>query len=214
MKSVKKLSLYIIIVFTAIVHNNSCAMPEWIAKCIPRYNPAGVAAVKTVDEVVNRHMPDIKKIADTLSTSGPEISKVALSDASKELSKGLVEASSKFGSEAAAILAPSLEIAAKAAGVGVAVYTTYKVVGTVNDIYNYCNPDQEKQARIDAAAEAVDILKAKRAFRTCLMGNPRTPRNDEGLPTICESFSNTYRLVAGQDALDEMTTNFKNAYKV
>ncbi len=205
MKNIKKVLLSAVITITAITHHSK--MHSIFDKA------AGVAMAEKFDEVLAKHMPKLEKLGDTLATSGPEMSKVALSDASKELSKGIVEASSKFGAEAAKTLAPALDIAAKAAGVGVLVYGTYTLATTVSDVYNYYNPDKEKQERIHAASEAVDLLKARRGFRDCLTNNARTPRNDEGLPTVCDKFSQTFRMVAGQAAFNEMTTNFKNAYK-
>lgn len=106
-----------------------------------------------------------------------------------------------------------MENASTAIGVGVAIYGTFKVASVAADVYNHFNSDEERMARINAARETNEYFEAKRGLRTCLMSNASTARNQVGIPTVCENFSRTFRMVAGQSALDEMTSNFTSAYQ-
>jgi len=91
-------------------------------------------------------------------------------------------------------------------------YYIVKLCVTAKRIYDYSFPTEAEKALRKAAAEMNKIFDAQSDLRNCLMRNARNPRNDAGLPTMCENLVNTYRTVAGQPALDEMTINFKNAY--
>ena len=211
MKNIKKMALYATIIVATTYHYQVYSMP------------AGLAAVSKLDEAMTKHMPAVLnaaenvgiKAATTLADGLQHIDPTLANQAAGTLGDKLKEAAPKVALEAAEKFAPALENISTAAVVGVAMYGTYQVASTANDVYNYFNPDEEKKARIEKATEEVEYYKAKRGLRSCFMSNAKTPRDNEGLPIACQNFSDTYRTLAGKAALDEMVTNFKDthAYK-
>jgi threonine dehydratase len=145
--------------------------------------PMGTEAVGKLGEVIAENMPSV------------------------------IEASATLGLEAAEKLAPVLDNASTVIGVGVIIYGTVQVVAMTKDAYNYFNPDEEKKERINAARKKNQYYEAERGLRNCLMSNANKPRNQAGRPTICEDFARALYMIAGKEALDEMTTNFKDAYQ-
>lgn len=190
MKNIKQMALYATIIVATTYHYQVYSAPGY-----PN------VALNGLTEVANG-------IKDAVKHIDPKL----LDQAAGTLGDKLKEAAPTVALEAAAKFAPALEKISTAAVVGVAIYGTFQVVSTANDVYNHFNPDEEKKARIEKATEEVEYYKSKRALRSCFMSNAKTPRNNEGLPIACQNFSDTYRTLAGKAALDEMVTNFKDTY--
>lgn len=106
----------------------------------------------------------------------------------------------------------SLKSLNTAAQITLAIYCAAKLCVVAKDLYDYCYPSETQKAITQAAAKVNKLFRAKQGFRTCLMNNATSPRNDSGIPTACQELANAFGAVAGQPALDEMTTNFKDAY--
>lgn len=98
------------------------------------------------------------------------------------------------------------------AGTAWCLYELSKLCAVAKNIYDYNFPSEAEKVIRKASAAAGEMLKSKRELRSCFMSNATTSRNEAGLPTACENFSNTYRTLAGQPALDEMVTNFKDTH--
>jgi|GEM_PF-3216180 hypothetical protein len=239
MNNVKKISLYAVIIVAATMPNSSKA--GWLAEKFKQWFPGvGVAMVKAGDKTFSQHKDTVLKASEKLGADGFQqlangINQAAgtLGDKVKEgMVEGMVnaaqnvdptlgnqaasilgdkikEASPMFGRDAAEILAPAL----KGVGAGLAVYGVYKLASAAGNVYTYLNPDQETLDRREEARKRNHRSRLERGLMDCLINNARTPRNDAGIPTVCDDFSAKYRMVAGQSSVDEMTNNFKEAYK-
>lgn len=219
MKNIKNNLFYVIIILSAL--NSSMTQSAGVLSA-----EGGKEAAKALGESLANGFKNIDptlgkqaaatlgdKLADGLQHIDPTLGNQAAGTLGDSLGDKLKEAAPTVALEAAAKLAPALEVTSIAASAGVAIYGTFKLVSTATDVYNHFNPDEEKIARINEAREKNEYFDAKRGLRTCLMNNAWKPRNDAGIPTVCENFSRTFRMIAGKAALDEMTTNFKNAYQ-
>lgn len=216
MKNIKKMILYVVAILVSTYH---CQMYSWGPQ------PAFTAAVKATDEAVTKHTPVIieaaknlglegaKEVGDGIAKSLQHIDPTLGDQAAGTIGDKLKEVAPTLGREAAEKIAPALENVSTVIGVGVAIYGTVQAASIAGDVYNHFNPDEEKMARINAARETNEYFDAKRGLRTCLINNAWTPRNEAGIPTVCENFSRTFRMIAGKSALDEMVTNFKDGYK-
>lgn len=129
---------------------------------------------------------------------------VIIPGALKEISK-MDEEKKNYKVKAAEYLLVGAEVA-------VLMYYITQLCIQAKSFYDYCYPSEAQKAIWQAAAEMNKIIDAENGLRKCLLRNMRTPLNDAGLPIACQELANAFGTVAGQPALDEMATNFNDAY--
>lgn len=195
---IKKLFFIHLFIFIQTCHHNNIFAEAMLVK-------ATETAVKGVKQLTIDHLPTVGKIAT-------EASSQLGSEASKELATGMKDASSCFGVESVAKLAPAINIVTAA-------YTVTQVWSMGKDIKSYCYPsDQDKARIIGAKAHACEMqekyesLMAKKAFKECLKKNIHAKRSASGIPCACEEVARIFAMAAGCNEADQITTTFNKIY--
>lgn len=153
------------------------------------------------------------------------------SQAGIEMTQIAAEAAPTIGADGATALADAIKfasvaglVATKVASVAViqstiivvgaagGCYLLYKLVDAGANLYTYNYPDQEKQTRLKKAEEEGAVIKAKQAFKDCLMQHAKGPKNSEGLPVNCQECGRVFAMAAGNAEFRTMAETFKAVY--
>ena len=152
----------------------------------------------------------ITEAAPTLGANAAQFIGEAGKDISKNLAEGvatgLENGAANIGTEAVQKLVP-------VAGAIAGIYALKEVVYIGKDLYQYNYPDEKEIALREAAQETIDVIRAKRGFRECLMQNARTAKNKTGIPVNCEECGQKYSMTAGNMAFNDMAETFKKTYQ-
>lgn len=99
------------------------------------------------------------------------------------------------------------------AGAAVSVYAIAQLYSVGKELYSHHFPTRLQKARIADARMRNQVFEARQAFRTCLINNQKSQRDASGRPAVCEDLASMLAAIAGRSELDEITKNFKSAYK-
>ncbi len=102
---------------------------------------------------------------------------------------------------------------ATVAGTAVGLYGVSKLYTIASGINEQNVSSDDKKARINLARQKNDLFAARKEFKSCLMKNIKTERNDSGRPVACEDLASIFAMIAGKSELDQMTTTFNDIYR-
>ncbi|MBI2344459.1 hypothetical protein HYV10_00095 [Candidatus Dependentiae bacterium] len=175
--------------------------------------PAGVGMVEAADKVLDKQLPILKKIMEIISSKGVDASKALGAEAASVLAKGVADASKAFGVDAAGELEKAIADSADkfssvgqgmvaVAGVGVAIYGITQLYPIGKEVATYICPSEEQKIlnaeRLEAAQCRLDLLRAEKSFRQCLVSNRLNPkRGFSGLPSDCEDVAEAFASMGG-----------------
>lgn len=134
----------------------------------------------------------------------------ALRQAAPKIDKYIQEYAATLNEEELEKFVIRINRAVLALQIAVGIYVVVVFYPIFKDLYDYCYPSEAKKAAIKAAIEANKLFDAEHNFVECLLSNRQTARNDAGLPTVCENFGETYRMVAGQEKFDDRISGLKS----
>jgi hypothetical protein len=173
-------------------------------------------AGKVTDMLLQKHLPALHKTAVEASSS-------IASDAAGKIADGITEAAPTIGSEAAGKftqLGEKLAPAVKAIGFAYAASQVWSMgkdmVHGVQWTRSYFWPtEQEKKA---AAMHAIKVNREYEAvmaeidFKHCLKEHARSERNQEGMPSVCQSLAQAFAMAAGAEEADKVKRVFREYF--
>ena len=131
-------------------------------------------------------------------------------DATKAAGASFAQAAANIGVEATKQVMPYMGPAIVICAV---VHGAVELYPIAQDIKTYvCPSAKEKQdqiASLELAQERVQLIKARRGFRNCLIDNRLNPdRGRSGLPSVCEPLAEAFAALGERKEVDEATAYF------
>jgi len=167
-----------------------------------------------MDKVLNLFTTFFKAVGDkahaavkTLNDwNGVEKLKEAINDTSEAVNNA-TEVAKNNGTKLDAINANVTAINTKAT-VTTAVVTTAGSWYIGSSIINWVWPSEEQKALKEKALHDKAVLKVFTTLNECLTDNKAKPKDNDGMPYICETSMNEYSRLAGFEALNRVKTAY------
>lgn len=161
-------------------------------KCLTGlWKPAGTEAIKSLDELLAKHIPAFTNITHEINVAG-----------------------SNVGLEAAKQLAALGALGFVVAGVGITAYSIVQLYPIGKEIASIvCPSDEQKIQRklsLKSAQQRLQLLEAETEFRECLIKNRLNQDIGAcGIPTICEAAAATFAHLGKYQEVEQAIYYFK-----
>lgn len=107
----------------------------------------------------------------------------------------------------------AIDIFSITAFTSICIYSAFELYSMGKDFYEYTHPSEEKKSREEQARKEIKFYEIKSIFLNCLIDNLKTPRNNEGIPAVCQDLARKFGELAGESELLKKIEDFKFVYK-